>query len=263
MSGLFALFSDESKQKFARAFKPEEHVPVVKPVVKEVDEEQLKIDEAKAEKKQRKKAKRKLAQQGETSIEKSDEVEPTTETKENDDKPIEDFDNHEPISEDTKPRTLFVGNLPITSTKKSTLLLFQPFGSIESIRFRSVPIDGVKVDQAGNQKLVRKVSVNHRKFGEQKSSVNAYIVYKEVESVAQALTLNNSLVGDRHIRVDSATPTLFDNKRTVFIGGLPYYMDEEELRTQFANVFIFFLLFILTICLLFFIFRCYQINSMI
>jgi RNA recognition motif-containing protein len=66
--------------------------------------------------------------------------------------------------------------------------------------------------------------------------LNAYVKFKSEESVAAALKLNNEVLGERHLRVDRATPTLFDPKCTVFLGGLPFYADEEQLRVFFAEV---------------------------
>lgn len=137
----------------------------------------------------------------------------------------------------TNPRTLFIGNITIKFESKDIEKLFQPFGAVESIRLRSVPIAGTKVDEAGNQNLVKKVCVQKKLLGEQKGSLNAYLVFKEEESVGKAIkAMNNTVVEGRHLRVDRATPTLFDPKRSIFIGGLPYYADEEEVRTFFAEV---------------------------
>ena len=133
-------------------------------------------------------------------------------------------------------RTLFVGNVPISETSKALKQMFKDFGEIESIRLRSVPYEGTAVDDKGNQDLVRKVSVNKGKLGSQKGSLNAYIVFSEPSAVDKALVLNNKLVGDRHIRVDKSVPTLFDPKMSVFLGGIPYYADEEKLREHFAAV---------------------------
>jgi RNA recognition motif-containing protein len=69
-----------------------------------------------------------------------------------------------------------------------------------------------------------------------KGSFNAYVVFKTEEAVTAALSANNQLWGTRHLRVDRMKPTLFDPKRSVFIGSLPHYTDEEDLRNHFAKV---------------------------
>ena len=101
---------------------------------------------------------------------------------------------------------------------------------------RSVPIAGTAVDKAGDQDLVKKVCANTKLYGDQKGSYNAYIVFKEQTAAEAALQANNRVIDGRHVRVDKAVPTLFDHKRSVFIGALSHYTDEEELREHFAKV---------------------------
>jgi nucleolar protein 12 len=57
-------------------------------------------------------------------------------------------------------RTIFVGNLPLTTTRKSLASLFKSCGKVESSRLRSVAAAGVKLptDRAGDQ--VRQTCVN-------------------------------------------------------------------------------------------------------
>lgn len=140
-------------------------------------------------------------------------------------------------SEDEKiDNTIFIGNVPMSLPLKKLTQYFKEFGEIESIRMRSVPSAGTAVDDAGNQDLVRKICVNTKKFGDQKGSYNAYIVYKDTSAVTASLAFNNRVIDGRHVRVDKAKPTLFDPKKSVFLGGLPHYADEEKLREHFAKV---------------------------
>lgn len=194
---LASLFSEEAKKKFARIVPPAE------------DAHESELDGASA------------AQEGSDHGEDSGSEE------------AEDAMDEE-SAENRESRTIFVGNVPVTESKKSLNRLFAPCGSIESIRLRSVPIEGVKVQEAGNQKLVRKICVNQKKFGEQKGSFNAYIRFKDEQSVAEALKLNNTILNARHLRVDTSVPSRFEPNRTVFVGNIPYLVDEEELRTHFA-----------------------------
>jgi len=83
---------------------------------------------------------------------------------------------------------------------------------------------------------VKKVCANTKKFGEQKGSFNAYVVYKDKSFVELALVANNRVIDGRHLRVDKSTPSLFDPKLTVFVGSLSHYTDEELLRQHFAKV---------------------------
>eukprot|EP00904_Undaria_pinnatifida_P009138 jgi/Undpi1/5354/HiC_scaffold_2.g00635.m1 len=110
-------------------------------------------------------------------------------------------DKKELQEEEKEMRTIFVGNLPITFNPKKVKGRFKEYGAIESVRLRSVAVEGMAVDKAGDQaslsppclplpsfrrsiQLVRKVCVNRGMVDKEvKSSVNAYVVYKELASV--------------------------------------------------------------------------------
>jgi RNA recognition motif-containing protein len=160
---------------------------------------------------------------------------------ENDDSKAEPAESTETdanaVEDETKnDRTLFVGNLPLSmNDKKAITRLFKTYGKIESVRIRSIPLAGAKVDRAGDQDLVKKVCANANQFGDQKHSFNAYVVFETAAAMEAALVENNKLIDTRHIRVDKVNPTLFDPNRSVFIGNLPYRIDEEEVREFFAK----------------------------
>lgn len=213
------LFSESAKQKFARVYKPEEFDIPLKAKEEPVEEPAEDVEPIENSKKKPRKRKAEPAAEGADVAETVDGSGAT---------PVEgkqgDLD------------TIFVGNLPVSESVKTLTKFFKTYGEIDNIRLRSVPVAGAKVDEAGNQDLVRKVCVNSKKFGEQKGSFNAYIKFKDAASATAALAANNQLIGTRHIRVDRATPTLFDPKRSVFLGGLPHYADEEDIREYFAKV---------------------------
>ena len=140
-------------------------------------------------------------------------------------------------SETIDNRTIFVGNLPLDTTRNSLKSLFNKCGKVESTRLRSIAITGVKVptDQKGNQALVKKVSVNTKQIDTQaKTSAQGYVVFVDEGSVDKAMELNNTLVGTHWIRVDRAQPTM-DASRSVFVGNLPYQADETSLRQHFVE----------------------------
>lgn len=172
---------------------------------------------------------------------KADELDPETEKKAEVPQEVplstEDSDLHDAAHDATKNHvTAFFGNVPITETAKSVKKYCSQFGEVDCVRLRSIPVAGTAVDDAGNQNLVRKVCANSRNFMDIKGSFNAYVVFKAEEAVTAALSANNQLWGTRHLRVDRMKPTLFDPKRSVFIGSLPHYTDEEDLRNHFAKV---------------------------
>lgn len=137
-------------------------------------------------------------------------------------------------------RTIFVGNLPKSTKRKAIARFFGQWGQVESARIRSLPTDGVKIDQHGNQALVKKVSAQMGKLTDAKLVANAYVVYSTVEEATKAVNEANGLVwpdSDRHIRVDSLTKSRSkeDHLRTAFVGNLPRSADEESLRSHFAD----------------------------
>mmetsp|Transcript_24820 Transcript_24820/g.37471 ORF Transcript_24820/g.37471 Transcript_24820/m.37471 type:complete len:408 (-) Transcript_24820:170-1393(-) len=135
-------------------------------------------------------------------------------------------------------RTIFVGNLPPETTRKSLAALFRECGKVQSARLRSIATTGVKVapDRAGNQHLVKKVCANTNKIDSAiKSSAQGYVVFVEQESLAKALEMNNLLVKDKLIRVDKANNPTMDPSRSIFVGNLPYQADESSLREHFCK----------------------------
>ncbi|XP_060207631.1 nucleolar protein 12 [Lycium barbarum] len=135
-------------------------------------------------------------------------------------------------------RTIFVGNLDLKIKKKALLKEFGSFGEIESVRIRSIPL----TDSA----TPRKAAIIKKKLNDNADSVNAYVVFKSEESAQASLVHNMAVVGGRHIRVDRACPprkkmkgdnsTLYDNKRTVFVGNLPFDVKDEEIYQLFSGM---------------------------
>lgn len=78
-----------------------------------------------------------------------------------------------------------------------------------------------------------------------KDSKNGYILLTSKDHVEKALELNQSVLAEKHIRVDTLNLgadqegkknlTHDDFKTTVFVGNLPYIVSEEEVRTHFAR----------------------------
>ncbi|XP_059188973.1 RNA-binding protein 34 [Centropristis striata] len=128
-----------------------------------------------------------------------------------------------------KNRTVFVGNLPVSCTRKTLQRLFKDKGSIESIRFRSV----VREDAS----MSRKVAAIQRKVHPKKQSVNAYVVFKDEDGVTNALERNGmEIEKDFHIRVDRVKDSsAHDHKRSVFVGNLSFEINELAFRRHFEE----------------------------
>lgn len=135
-------------------------------------------------------------------------------------------------------RTLFVGNLPLKVKKKALMKMFSQFGEIESVRIRSVPIVDTKIP--------RKEAIMLKKINDSADSVHAYVVFKTEQSAEASLAHNMAVVGGNHIRVDRACPPrkklkgdstpLYDNKRTLFVGNLPFDVKDEEIYQLFSGI---------------------------
>lgn len=135
-------------------------------------------------------------------------------------------------------RTIFVGNVPMKTKKKTLLKEFSKYGEIESLRIRSVPI--------ADTKAPRKAAVLMKKFNENADCVHAYIVFKSEDSAQASLAHNMTVVEGNHIRVDRACPPrkkvkgdnapLYDNKRTLFVGNLPFDVKDEEIYQLLCGI---------------------------
>ncbi|XP_027360267.1 RNA-binding protein 34 isoform X2 [Abrus precatorius] len=140
--------------------------------------------------------------------------------------------------EDKLLRTIFVGNLPLKVKKKTLLKEFKKFGEVDSVRIRSVPIQDTKKPRKG--------AILAKKINDAADSVHAYIVFKTEQSAQASLSHNMTMVEGNHIRVDRACPPrkkhkgesapLYDSKRTVFVGNLPFDVKDEELYQLFCGI---------------------------
>ena len=128
-------------------------------------------------------------------------------------------------------RTIFIGNLPVGLKRKQLRKIFDEFGKIESLRFRSVAISDLK--------LGRKVCLKSNKINENAISKNAYVVFKAEESVAQSLKKNGLEVKEHHIRVDKLVKSKDevdnDSKNSVFIGNIAFAATEEDIRNALVQ----------------------------
>ncbi|XP_025105447.1 RNA-binding protein 34-like [Pomacea canaliculata] len=127
----------------------------------------------------------------------------------------------------TEKRTIFVGNVPLSFDKKKLAKLFREFGEIESIRFRCAPVADLT--------LPKRVSVIKKEFHEQRHNIAAYICFTQEAAAKTALNLNGHLVDGLHLRVDLACKEKHDNARSVFVGNLPFTIEEESVRSHFTD----------------------------
>ena len=112
------------------------------------------------------------------------------------------------------------------------------FGEVKTLRFRSISVESTPISSF-DKKLLKKAAIIQNKLSDEKKSVNAYIVFENKDSVAKALSLNNTVLLGRHIVVDTVGKKEHTDKdansRTLFVGNLPFKCDEEELRKECKN----------------------------
>ncbi|XP_048341924.1 RNA-binding protein 34 isoform X2 [Sphaerodactylus townsendi] len=106
-------------------------------------------------------------------------------------------------------RTVFVGNLPVSCTAQ-------------------IPAEDT---------LSKKLAAIKQKVHPDRKYVNAYVVFKEECAAVNALKRNGTeFANGFHIRVDLASEsTSHDNKRSVFVGNLPYDIDDDTVRQHFSE----------------------------
>ncbi|XP_039208930.1 RNA-binding protein 34 [Crotalus tigris] len=126
-------------------------------------------------------------------------------------------------------RTVFVGNLPVTYTAQMLKAFFKEYGQIESIRFRSL----IPAEDA----ISKKMAAIKQKLHPNMKYVNAYVVFREESAANNALKCNGTeITSGFHIRVDLASKsTCHDNKKSIFVGNLPYEIDDETIRNHFLE----------------------------
>lgn len=107
--------------------------------------------------------------------------------------------------------TIFVGNLPsiihyrfsciveVIQKPNSLKKQFSSFGTIKTMRFRSLALKSSRIDHF-DKKLLKKVSFIKGNINEDSKTTNAYIVFENEESVEKALSMNNS-VFDNYMRI--------------------------------------------------------------
>ena len=71
-----------------------------------------------------------------------------------------------------RQRTVFVGNVPLDAGTKQLAKLFKGVGKVEKVWFRSICVD------QENSKAPNRAKIIQQKWGENKDSKNAYVLYE-------------------------------------------------------------------------------------
>ncbi|KAI5068060.1 hypothetical protein GOP47_0016405 [Adiantum capillus-veneris] len=139
-------------------------------------------------------------------------------------------------AEEKLKRTIFVGNLPLTTKTKALNQEFSIYGPVESVRLRSVPLLDTKIPRKG--------AIITGQINEAVNSQHAYVVFEEAAFANAALAHNMKEFCGNHLRVDAAYAphqTLngkfavqYDPKRSIFVGNIPFDVKDEELYQTFG-----------------------------
>ncbi|CAG9569103.1 unnamed protein product [Danaus chrysippus] len=139
-------------------------------------------------------------------------------------------DKQQQDTEDEIKRTIFVGNVPFSSKcKKELKKIFNQYGQIETVRIRTVPVKDARVTP--------KMAVIKNELHPDRTTVNAYIKFADAASVSKALVENNTLLNGCHLRVSrsDSTGAEHDPKCSVFVGNIPFALEDDGLRERFEK----------------------------
>ncbi|KAF5285688.1 hypothetical protein FQR65_LT13073 [Abscondita terminalis] len=131
--------------------------------------------------------------------------------------------------DEVNSRTLFVGNVGITTKKEQLLHVFRPYGKIESIRFRGVtPAD---------PKTPKRLAAIKCTFHPKRSSFYSYVVFKNREDAAKATELNGTKLNEHFIRVQLCDEdnNKLEPTKAIFIGNVPFDAEENDLWNTFEQ----------------------------
>ncbi|XP_045539836.1 nucleolar protein 12-like [Papilio machaon] len=133
-------------------------------------------------------------------------------------------------TEEEVKRTLFVGNVPFSpKCKKEIKKIFSKYGQIETVRIRTVPVkDG---------RATPKLAVIKNDLHPERSTVNVYVKFQDASSVREALAENGTVLNDHHLRVtfSDCTGSEHDPKCAIFVGNLPFALEDETLQQKFQQ----------------------------
>lgn len=148
------------------------------------------------------------------------------------------------VRTESSKSTLFVGNVSVKTKRRHIERIFSQYGQVESIRFRSVPIQQpssqtVSSSSSSNaqRRLPRRVCIIQRHLQEGRTSINVYVcMADESDAITAAKATNGLEVDGNHWRVCLSTESQhLSTNASIFVGGLPEKLEEELLRRHFCT----------------------------
>ena len=165
-------------------------------------------------------------------------------TRKDDDDDDEDHAEDHARTEEEEAATLFVSNVPTNPALNSTTAKlrkalrkhFAQYGKVQRVRLRSVGValsDKAKVEPGSDFRDVRRVGAVKTSLDSRLTTCNAYVVFATPAERDKAKEeADGSVFQDHHLRVDAVREgtTVFDRKRTVFLGNVDFFASEEDVR---------------------------------
>lgn len=125
-------------------------------------------------------------------------------------------------------RTIFVGNIPISTHKKELIKFFSKYGKVETVRFRGAVRASLNIP--------KKTAFITKQFHPSATTLHCYVVFEDAQSCQNALEANGQIFRDNHIRVDTVSAEKeHDQKKAIFVGNIPFDAKDEDLWKVFAD----------------------------
>ncbi|XP_075222700.1 RNA-binding protein 34-like isoform X1 [Lycorma delicatula] len=125
-------------------------------------------------------------------------------------------------------RTIFVGNLPKSVSRKKLKKLFSKYGPVESARLRCSAIN--------ISHLPRSIAVSKRDFHPKATSVFGFVKFVNKSSVDESLKANGTVYEEHHLRVDRITSDKTEStQNSVFLGNVPFDVADNDVRKVFEG----------------------------
>lgn len=138
------------------------------------------------------------------------------------------FNQEMKTSTDYNEKTLFVGNIPLQVPKEEIKKHFRKYGLIQSVRIRGIPVADLKTP--------KKIAAIKKEYHPDRTSVYAFIKFKEGEDAKSAQAENGQLFFNHHLRVHFCEEERdYDESKAIFVGNLPFQAEEEELWNVFKS----------------------------
>merc|ERR1712071_354535 len=125
-------------------------------------------------------------------------------------------------------KVILVKNLPIKVKRRAIQHLFAKFGKIDAVWLRCAAL----ADQA----MPKKVAVIKQEFNPNRKSISAFVRFDTMESAIEALSLTGTEFQEQHIAVSLCSEgSKKEKSKAVFVGNLPFGVEDESLWTHFAE----------------------------